>query len=128
MRILCRLAAYSLRHKKRLAAAYAAGIGSTLSYIVIPKLLGTAIDEVIARGLQRDLLLVAGTILLVAVIRGALSYAEEYFYDSISLKVSFDLRSELFRKLQDLSFGIHDRQRTGALMAARSQAGGSLAG
>ena len=85
--------------------------------IAIPWLLGTAIDEVLTPGLQSRLLTLAGAILLVSVLRGVISYFEQYLAESVSFRVATDLRNDLFRKLQSLSFGYHDRQRTGDLMS-----------
>ena len=85
--------------------------------MVIPWLLGTAIDEVLANGLRSQLLLLAGSIILMGFITAVLSYGRTYLTDSVSQRVGSDLRNALFRKLQSLSFGFHDRQRTGDLMS-----------
>ena len=85
--------------------------------MAIPWLLGTAIDEVLESGLRRQLLLLTGLMLLVGLITAILRYGQIYLRESVRLRVARDLRTELFRKLQRLSFGFHDRQRTGNLMS-----------
>ena len=117
MRILLRLAGYGFRHRWRLAAAYVAMMVTAASYMVIPRLLGTAIGEALATGVQGDLLLLAGAIVLVAMLRSASSYTEGYLFESIAQLVPFHLRGDLFEKLQRLSFAFHDRQQTGNLMS-----------
>ena len=117
MNVLWRLSAYSWRHKWILAGAYAAMSGATLSMLVIPWLLGTAIDEALASGLRSQLFLLAGAILLVSLLRGIFSYGEAYLAESISQRAAYDVRNDFFQKLQSLSFGFHDRQQTGDLMS-----------
>ena len=117
MNVLWRLSAYSWRHKWHLAGAYAAMSGATLSMLVIPWLLGTAIDEALASGLRIQLFLLAGAILLVSLLRGIFAYGHIYLAESISQRAAYDVRNDFFQKLQGLSFGFHDRQQTGDLMS-----------
>jgi ATP-binding cassette subfamily B protein len=117
MEVLKRLAVYGLRHKWRLAGAYCAMAVTAVSYMVIPRLMGSAIDEALASGLRSELLILAGTIVVVALVRGASSYVEGYLFESVAQLVPFHLRGDLFRKLQHLSFAFHDKQQTGNLMS-----------
>ena len=117
MKILWRLTAYSWRHKWHLIGAYAAMSGATLLMLVIPWLLGTAVDEALASGLRSQLFLLAGAILLVSLLRGIFSYGHIYLAESISQWAAYDVRNDFFQKLQSLSFGFHDRQQTGNLMS-----------
>ena len=117
MNVLWRLSAYSWRHKWHLTGAYAAMSGATLLMLVIPWLLGTAIDEALASGLRRQLFLLAGAILLVSLLKGIFAYGHIYLAESISQRAAYDVRNDFFRKLQSLSFGFHDRQQTGNLMS-----------
>ena len=120
MRILIRLLGYSWRHKWYLAGAFVTMTGATLSAMVIPRLLGSAIDEALDGG-RGQLLLLGGFILLVSVLRGLFSYGQTYLAEAVSQKTAFDLRNDFFRKLQGLSFGFHDRQQTGNLMSRATQ-------
>ena len=117
MRILLRLTGYSLRHKRYLAGAYVTMAAATLATMIIPRLLGTAIDQVLESGLRSQLLLVAGGILLVSLLRGIFSYGQNYLAEAVSQRAAYDLRNDFFRKLQSLSFGFHDREQTGNLMS-----------
>ena len=45
MRVVLRLTKYAFRHKWYLVGAYATMVASTLSAMVIPRILGDAIDE-----------------------------------------------------------------------------------
>ena len=55
-------------------------------------------------------------ILVFAVTRGLFSFAQTYWSEKASQGVAFDLRNDLFAKIQRLSFSYHDRNRTGQLM------------
>ncbi len=57
-----------------------------------------------------------GLILLFALARGLFSFTQTYMSESASHGVAFQLRNELFGKIQRLSFSYHDRNRTGQLM------------
>ncbi len=112
-----RLTKYAWGHKWYLIGAYVAMMGSTISAMVIPRMLGTAIDEALASGLESKLLILAGIILVFSVLKGAFSYAQRYLSEAVSQKSAYDLRNDFFKKLQRLSFGFHDRQQTGNLMS-----------
>ncbi len=55
-------------------------------------------------------------ILAFAVVRALFSYAQSYMSETLSQSVAFDLRNDLFAKIQRLSFSYHDRNQTGQLM------------
>lgn len=57
-----------------------------------------------------------GLILVFAVARGAFAFAQAFLAEKLSQDVAFDIRNELFAKIQRLSFSYHDRNRTGQLM------------
>ena len=117
MKILLRLAGYGWRQKWYLAGAIVTMSAATLSMMAIPALLGSAINAALESGLRSQLLVLSGAILLVSVLRGAFSYGQTYLGEAVSQRAAYDLRNDIFRKLQSLSFGFHDRQQTGNLMS-----------
>ena len=117
MRILLRLALYATRHPRHLIGAYVSMAVATLSALVIPRLLGTAIDQALESGLRSELLVLALLIVGISVVRGIFSYGENYLAEALSQRAAYDLRNDIFRKLQGLSFGFHDKQQTGNLMS-----------
>ncbi len=63
------------------------------------------------------LLIYAGiAIVLFAILRGIFAFLTSYWGERNSQSVAFDLRNELFAKIQRLSFSYHDRTQTGQLM------------
>ncbi len=121
MSVLVRLTKYAFRHKWYLIGAYAAMTASSLSALVIPRMLGEAIDEALASGLQSRLFMLAGVIVLFSLLRGVFSYGQRYLSESLSQRSAYDLREDFFRKLQGMSFGFFDREQTGDLMSKATQ-------
>jgi ATP-binding cassette subfamily B protein len=63
------------------------------------------------------LLIRAGIFIVVfAVLRGLFAFLQSYWAERNSQSVSFDMRNELYSKIQRLSFSYHDRNQTGQLM------------
>ena len=117
LRVLLRLSRYGLNHKRYMAGAFLALSGASATAMFIPRFLGLAIDRTVENGLERDLLVIAGAILAVSVLRGIFGYGQNYLSEAVAEKAAYDLRNDFFRKLQGLSFGFHDRQQTGNLMS-----------
>jgi len=63
-------------------------------------------------------LLISTGLLIVALAAGRalFAFAQTYNAERVSQSVAFDLRNELFAKIQRLSFSYHDRNQTGQLM------------
>ena len=74
-------------------------------------------------GMQADLdnatsaIVTAGLIIvLFAIARGLFTFAQTYMSQALSQNIAFELRNDLFSKIQRLSFSYHDKNRTGQLM------------
>jgi ATP-binding cassette subfamily B protein len=64
-----------------------------------------------------DTLVRAGIfIVLFAAMRGLFAFLQSYWAERNSQSVSFDMRNDLYSKIQRLSFSYHDRNQTGQLM------------
>ena len=121
MRVLFRLTRYAFRHRWYLIGAYAAMVASSLSALVIPRMLGEAVDEALVSGLQGRLFQLATVIVLFSLLRGIFSYGQRYLSESLSQRSAYDLREDFFMKLQGMSFGFFDREQTGDLMSRATQ-------
>ncbi len=64
----------------------------------------------------RALLSVGLIVVLFAVARGLFTFAQAYMSQALSQNIAFELRNDLFAKIQRLSFSYHDKNRTGQLM------------
>lgn len=64
----------------------------------------------------QELMIAAGAIVIFAAVRGLFAFLQAYWAERNSQSVSFDLRNDLYAKVQRLSFSYHDRNQTGQLM------------
>ena len=55
-------------------------------------------------------------IVIFAVLRGVFSFLQAYWAEKNSQAVAYDIRNELYSKIQSLSFSYHDKNQTGQLM------------
>jgi ATP-binding cassette subfamily B multidrug efflux pump len=55
-------------------------------------------------------------IVIFAALRGVFAFLQAYWAERNSQSIAFDLRNDLFAKIQRLSFSYHDRNQTGQLM------------
>ena len=128
MSILLRIIKMAWRYRGRLILAYVSFFAAIGFALLVPHLFGQSIDRLIsidaASGrvipLHVDtwtLVLMALALLGASLMRGVADFARTYTADSLSQKVSYDLRNLLYDKLQHLSFAFHDTEHTGNLMS-----------
>jgi ATP-binding cassette, subfamily B, multidrug efflux pump len=55
-------------------------------------------------------------VILLAIARGLFAFAQTYTSERLSQSIAFDLRNDLYARIQRLSFSYHDRTQTGQLM------------
>ncbi len=124
-RTLTRVTAMAFRYRWRLLLAVLATALAAITQIVIPQLIGTAVDQ--ARGLlssaagseaviQAGLAETAFFLLGAAALRGAFTMTQNYLGEAIGHLIAYDLRLAYYSRLQRLSFSYHDRVHTGELM------------
>jgi len=80
--------------------------------------LGTTVEQLAAdAGSAERTLITAGIgIVIFAILRGLFGFLQVFTAERNSQQVAFDMRNDLFDKIQRLSFSYHDRNRTGQLM------------
>jgi len=72
-------------------------------------------------GKTETLLLAAGAILGVALLRGVFTYWMQFLGEWLSQHVAYDLRNKIYDRLQRQSYAYHDKQQTGQLMSRATQ-------
>ena len=117
MRILLRILGLAWRRPRHMVAAYVALIASSGFALVVPRLLGNTVDEVLTGGMFSEVVELALLILLVSAARGVFAYGQTYLSEWTGQLVAYDLRNSIFNKLQRLSFSYHDGQQTGDQMS-----------
>ncbi|MFN2205269.1 MAG: ABC transporter ATP-binding protein, partial [Candidatus Promineifilaceae bacterium] len=80
--------------------------------------MGMAVSDMqIALDKAPQALIWAGVVvILFAIARGIFAFVQMYSSQALSQNIAFDLRNDLFAKIQRLSFSYHDKNRTGQLM------------
>lgn len=98
-------------------------IGAVISLLLVnvanllsPQLLRSLIDDGITAENMRQVWIVAGLLVLVAVVRGVFNFLQAYWSEVASQGIAYEMRNIVFEKLQNLSFSYHDRSQTGKLM------------
>jgi ATP-binding cassette subfamily B protein len=67
-------------------------------------------------GATRTLINAGLIVVLFAIARGLFTFAQTYWSQVLSQNLAFELRNDIFAKIQRLSFSYHDKNRTGQLM------------
>jgi ATP-binding cassette subfamily B protein len=92
-------------------------ISTNAIWVLFPKVLEAAIDE-LNHGVTRGrVLLFAGLLVGIALVKGVFLYAQRWILIGISREIEFDLRNDLFRNLERQDSGFYQRYRTGDIMA-----------
>ncbi len=114
---------YIQRSLKFMRNYWKPALGAFLSLIIVnaanlvsPQLLRMLIDEGISRLDMNRIWLVAGLLVLTAVLRGLFNFFQGYLSEVSSQGVAYELRNIIFERLQNLSFSYHDQAQTGKLM------------
>ena len=84
--------------------------------LTTPQLIRIAIDEGIAPRSMNVILLAVGGLVGAALLRGLFQFLQGYLAERASQGVAYDLRNDLFAKIERLGFGYYDRVETGQLV------------
>src|SRR6185503_12390358 len=79
---------------------------------------GTTLDQLRLDQASAESLLINAALIIVAfaVMRGLFSFVQAFMAEKTSHGLAFDLRNEIFSKVQRLSFSYYDQNQTGQLM------------
>jgi len=87
------------------------------TWIVFPLVLGRAINGLYQGVTREKLATYAGLLVAIAVVKGIFRFLTRWVVIGISRDIEFDLRNDLFRHLESLSWSYYQRTRTGDIMA-----------
>src|ERR1700678_2526250 len=110
-----------LPYLKRYRWSYAAGTVCVFLtngiWILFPLVIGRAADDLREGVTRHKLLFYAGLLLAIAAFKGVFQFLTRWIVIGISREIEFDLRNDLFKHLESLSFSYYQRNRTGDIMA-----------
>ncbi|MDO1585233.1 ABC transporter ATP-binding protein [Rhizobium oryzicola] len=122
--ILTRITVMALRHPWQSAAAIGATFIASAFQLMIPQLLGRAVDEAqgitnggSAAAVAQDALLATALLLLGAsILRGLFTMVQNYYSEAVGHHIGYELRLACYEKIQRLSFSFHDGVHSGDLI------------
>ena len=100
-----------------LLAGYLAVIGNTVFNLLVPSLIGQAVDEGIVKRDLHALAILSGLIMLFSALRGLCAFGQGYLGETAAQGGSYELRNALYAHIQRLAFSFHDQAQTGELLA-----------
>lgn len=123
MKILLRLLGLLRPYKPRLSLAMASVLLSSGFVIITPRLIQWAVDYGIGQRKSdlRALIIVSLAIFGAAIGRGIFTYGQSYLGEWISQRVAYDLREQIYNRLQRLSYAYHDKAQIGQIMSRATQ-------
>ena len=114
---LAPLYSYMRRYRWGYVRGTLACVATNIIAVQFPRVLGMAVDR-IEKNATRELILVFALILVaISLIKGIFLYAQRWVLIGISREIEFDLRNDLFKKLELQDSGFYQRYRTGDIMA-----------
>nr|WP_123150809.1 ABC transporter ATP-binding protein [Mesorhizobium delmotii] len=120
---LLRIVRMTLRHPWQVAITIVSTFIAATLQLFIPRLLGRAIDQaqgVLTAGAgpaaEHALWTTALTLLVVSILRGLFTMAQNYYGEAVGHRTGYELRLAFYEKIQRLSFSFHDRVHTGDLI------------
>lgn len=111
-----RLLAYVAKHWKLAIPSIVASIASTLTALMVP-LYTRSVVNAIVEGSQGALIPYTILVVLFTIAQGLLHFATDFVSNYLAQKITFDLRNDVYRHLQELSLGFYKRMDTGQLVA-----------
>jgi ATP-binding cassette subfamily B multidrug efflux pump len=112
-----RLVPYYRPYRRMLLGGLALVVVSSALGSVVPWLLRSGIDALIARASLRRVAAIAGGIVAIALVGGALRFWMREVLNGLSRYIEYDLRQALFAHVATLDPGYFARTRTGDIMA-----------
>jgi ATP-binding cassette, subfamily B, multidrug efflux pump len=117
MKILWRLLPYLRPYRLQTALALLATLALTGVYLAVPAIIQRVIDIGLGQDNVRFLLYSAVALLGIGLARALLVYSQRYLSEWIAARIGYDLRNQLYDRIQHLPFSFHDQSQTGQLIS-----------
>ena len=110
-----------LTYFKKHGALFALDIGCAMLIAAIdlmfPLVTRSALYDMLPNEMYRTFFTIMAAVVACYVLRAVLNYIVAYYGHTFGIRVEADIRADLFRHMQELSFDFYDRNRTGQLMS-----------
>ncbi len=108
---------YFKNHKGLFAVDILCAMGIALIDLLFPLVTRSALYDMLPGKMYQTFFIVMAAVILCYVLRTFLNYTVAYYGHTFGIRVEADIRRDLFRHMQDMSFDFYDRNRTGQLMS-----------
>ena len=108
---------YFGNHKKLFAIDVSCAVGIAAIDLAFPLITRSALYDMLPNQLYRTFFTVMAVVILSYVLRSFLNFTVAYLGHTFGIRVEADIRRDLFRHMQELSFDFYDQNRTGKLMS-----------
>jgi len=108
---------YFKNHKRLFAIDISCAVLIAAIDLAFPLITRTALYDVLPQGLYGTFFIMMGAVLVSYLVRAFLNYIVAYYGHTFGIRVEADIRRDLFRHMQEMSFDFYDKNRTGQLMS-----------
>ena len=108
---------YFKNHKKLFAIDVGCAVGIAAIDLAFPLVTRSALYDMLPNRMYRTFFIIMAVVVACYVLRSFLNYIVAYYGHTFGIRVEADIRKDLFRHMQELSFDYYDQNRTGKLMA-----------
>ena len=108
---------YINKYKLKFYLSLLAVLLSSLISMINPYLSGKLVDEVIMKNNSNILIPILGIMIATTIIKAVIRYIYQRTFERVSQNVIFELRQEMYNKLQELDLDYYNKTRTGDIMA-----------
>ncbi|HKN23191.1 MAG TPA: ABC transporter ATP-binding protein [Terracidiphilus sp.] len=114
---LAPLYSYMRRYRWGYVRGTLACVATNTVAVLFPTVLGMAVDAIKSGTTRRHILFLALLLVGINLVKGIFMYAQRWILIGISREIEFDMRNDLFKKLETQDTGFYERYRTGDIMA-----------
>ena len=108
---------YFKNHKKLFAIDVSCAVGIAVIDLAFPLVTRSALYDMLPNQMYRTFFTVMAVVVCSYLLRSVLNFTVAYLGHTFGIRVEADIRQDLFRHMQELSFDFYDQNRTGKLMS-----------
>ena len=108
---------YFKNHKKLFAIDVSCAVGIAAIDLAFPLITRSALYDMLPGQMYRTFFTVMAVVIFSYILRSVLNFTVAYLGHTFGIRVEADIRRDLFRHMQELSFDFYDQNRTGKLMS-----------
>ena len=108
---------YFGRHKKLFAVDVFCAVCIAAIDLMFPLVTRHALNELLPNRMYQTFFIIMAAVVCCYLLRSLLNYIVAYYGHTFGIRVEADIRRDLFRHMQEMSFDFYDKNRTGQLMS-----------